>query len=95
MTNDATFIEKAKLLALLANEKRLLIAYFISREEVSVGVLADRVGLSQSSLSQHLAKFREAKAVTTRRDARQSIIQQHTKAFEESSKLSMTFIRER
>ncbi|RDJ05540.1 ArsR/SmtB family transcription factor [Rhizobium grahamii] len=69
MSNDATFVEKAKLLALLANEKRLLIAYFISREEVSVGVLADRVGLSQSSLSQHLAKFREAKAVTTRRDA--------------------------
>lgn len=69
MTIDASFVEKAKLLALLGNDKRLLIASLISREELSVGELADKVGLSQSSLSQHLAKFREAKAVTTRRDA--------------------------
>ncbi len=31
--------------------------------------LADSVGLSQSALSQHLAKLRGGKLVTTRRDA--------------------------
>jgi DNA-binding transcriptional ArsR family regulator len=69
MTSDPALADQAKLLALLANEKRLMIASFILREELSVGDLADKVGLSQSSLSQHLAKFREAKVVTTRRDA--------------------------
>ena len=36
---------------------------------MAVGVLADAVGLSQSALSQHLAKLRTGKFVTTRRDA--------------------------
>ncbi len=69
MNDDIAVAAQAKLLALLANEKRLLIASYLLDDELSVNELADKVGLSQSSLSQHLAKFRSAKAVTTRRDA--------------------------
>jgi len=44
----------------LANPKRLMILCQLLTEEKSVGELADAVGLSQSALSQHLAKMREA-----------------------------------
>ena len=39
------------------------------RREMSVGSVAEQVGLSQSALSQHLSKLREQGLVTTRRDA--------------------------
>jgi len=69
MNENLDFAEEAELLSLLANEKRLLIAFYILHEELSVRELAERVGLSQSALSQHLARFREAGVVDTRRDA--------------------------
>ncbi|SEH86681.1 transcriptional regulator, ArsR family [Rhizobium tibeticum] len=69
MPNDTNFDDEARLLALLANEKRLLIAGLLLDNELNVGELAKRVGLSQSALSQHLARLREGKVVTTRRDA--------------------------
>lgn len=69
MNDDTAFVAQAKLLALLANEKRLLIASHLLDDELSVNELADKVGLSQSSLSQHLARFRAVNAVTTRREA--------------------------
>lgn len=47
------------MLKLLANGKRLMILCSIVKEEKSVGQLAELVGLSQSALSQHLAKMRE------------------------------------
>ncbi|MBX4865353.1 helix-turn-helix transcriptional regulator [Rhizobium bangladeshense] len=53
----------------MANPKRLVILMLLSRDEIAVGVLAKVVGLSQSALSQHLAKLRQANLVTTRRDA--------------------------
>jgi len=60
----------AKLLKLLGNEHRLLILCRLSlRREMSVNELADAVGLSQSALSQHLAKLREDGLLGTRRDA--------------------------
>lgn len=59
----------ATLLSLLGNEKRLIIvSRLLSRGEMSVGAIADHVGLSQSALSQHLAKLRGAGLVETRRD---------------------------
>jgi len=58
------------LLKLLANEKRLLIlCQLVKAREVTVSDLADAVGLSQSALSQHLAKMREEGLVATRREA--------------------------
>jgi ArsR family transcriptional regulator len=59
----------AERLTLVANAKRLLILCELAKGEVSVGALQARVGLSQSALSQHLAKLREAGMVGTRREA--------------------------
>ena len=62
--------EAAQLLKLLANENRLLILCRLAlAREVSVNDLADAVGLSQSALSQHLAKMREEGLLSTRREA--------------------------
>ncbi len=61
--------EAAALLALLANSHRLRILCALQAGEHSVSELEDVVDLSQSALSQHLAKLREAKVVSTRREA--------------------------
>jgi DNA-binding transcriptional ArsR family regulator len=62
--------EAAALLKLLANENRLLILCRLAvAGEMSVGNLADAVDLSQSALSQHLAKMREDGLLATRREA--------------------------
>ena len=62
--------EAAGLLKLLANENRLLILCRLAAgHEMSVGKLVDAVGLSQSALSQHLAKMRDEGLVATRRQA--------------------------
>ncbi len=62
--------EAAGLLKLLANENRLLILCRLAiAGELSVGSLANAAGLSQSALSQHLAKMREDGLLATRRDA--------------------------
>ena len=58
----------AAFLNLLGNEKRLLIMNHLAGGELSVGILAQRVLLSQSALSQHLAKLRAFGLVDTRRD---------------------------
>lgn len=59
----------AALLLLLANPHRLQILCTLLDGERSVSELGEVVGLSQSALSQHLAKLREAKIVATRREA--------------------------
>jgi|TARA_R110000751_G_scaffold166487_1_gene272357 ArsR family transcriptional regulator, virulence genes transcriptional regulator len=59
----------AGLLSAMANPKRLMILCCLVKTEMAVGVLAGRVGLSQSALSQHLSKLRAQKLVKTRRDA--------------------------
>ena len=58
----------AELLSLIGNEKRLAILSHLLEGEITVGVLADKVSLSQSALSQHLAKLRGSNLVETRRD---------------------------
>lgn len=62
--------EAAALLKSLANEQRLLIlCHLAGEEELAVGALGDRMELSQSALSQHLARLREQGLVTFRREA--------------------------
>lgn len=62
--------EAASLLKLLANESRLLIlCYLAEAGELSVTELTEQVGLSQSALSQHLARLREEGLVATRKEA--------------------------
>lgn len=61
--------EAAALLKVLANEQRLLVlCHLVSDRELAVGALGDRLDLSQSALSQHLARLREQGLVTFRRD---------------------------
>lgn len=60
--------EAAALLRALSNEKRLMILCQLGEGELSVGQLLPLVGLSQSALSQHLAKLRDEALVSTRRD---------------------------
>ena len=57
------------LLKALANEKRLMIVCILSNGEKNVGELEEFIGLSQSALSQHLARLRRDNVVETRRDA--------------------------
>jgi DNA-binding transcriptional ArsR family regulator len=60
----------AQLLKLLANEKRLVILCFLAtRGEMPVSALAEALNLSQSALSQHLAKLRRDGLVQFRREA--------------------------
>ena len=60
----------ADLLGALANDRRLLIlCKLVEDGEATVGALADEVGLSQSALSQHLARMREEGIVAFRREA--------------------------
>jgi ArsR family transcriptional regulator, virulence genes transcriptional regulator len=67
---EAKAAEVASVLRMLANEKRLLIlCHLAKRGEVSVTPLAELVGLSQSALSQHLARLREDRLVATRRES--------------------------
>ncbi|CAH2404482.1 MULTISPECIES: ArsR/SmtB family transcription factor [Mesorhizobium] len=58
----------ASFLTLMGNEKRLLIMIYLADGEMSVGAIAEKVLLSQSALSQHLAKLRALDLVETRRD---------------------------
>lgn len=62
--------EAADFLRALSNRPRLLIlCQLVERHELSVGQLVDRVGISQSALSQHLAKLRSQGLVAYRREA--------------------------
>ena len=58
-----------KMLKALSNERRLLIVCILHMGEQSVGALEEMIGLSQSALSQHLARLRRDGLVKTRRDA--------------------------
>lgn len=66
----ANAAEAVEFLQLLGNDKRLLIlCELMTAGEMPVNMLADAVGLSQSALSQHLAKLRADDLVRTRRES--------------------------
>ena len=57
------------LLKAIANPHRLQILCALAEGELSVGALNERIALSQSALSQHLALLRDDGLVATRREA--------------------------
>lgn len=73
--SDRLFLQEgaaqaAALLRMVGNEHRLLIlCLLIEHKELTVGSLHDHIALSQSALSQHLAKMREEGLVTFRRES--------------------------
>jgi ArsR family transcriptional regulator, virulence genes transcriptional regulator len=66
---QAHLAEAAQLLKALGNEQRLHILCNLLEGPLSVGELNQRLELSQSALSQHLALLRESGLVDTRREA--------------------------
>lgn len=62
--------EAADFLRALSNRPRLLIlCHLVDAQELSAGQLVERVGISQSALSQHLAKLRAQGMISYRREA--------------------------
>ena len=61
--------DAAGLMKALGNESRLMILCTLADGEQSVGQLNDRISLSQSALSQHLALLRRDGLVRTRRES--------------------------
>lgn len=61
--------EMAGRLKILSHPERLLMLCRLDEGEASVTELVDLAGLSQSSVSQHLAMLREEGVVTTRGEA--------------------------
>ncbi|MGA9488036.1 MAG: metalloregulator ArsR/SmtB family transcription factor [Methylocella sp.] len=59
----------AAFLKILANDWRLMILCELLKGERSVGELEEIVNLSQSALSQHLARLRRSHLVKTRRES--------------------------
>ncbi|ANU37334.1 metalloregulator ArsR/SmtB family transcription factor [Vibrio scophthalmi] len=57
------------LLKAMANERRLQILCMLHNQEMSVGELCNKLALSQSALSQHLAWLRRDGLVNTRKEA--------------------------
>lgn len=61
--------DRATLLGLFGNRTRLRLFFVLDRAgDVCVCDLAQILGVSQSAVSQHLAKFRALRVVTSRRD---------------------------
>lgn len=64
--------EVAAMLKALANRARLMVLCQLAEHgEMRVGDLVTAVGLSQSALSQHLAKMRDEEILTFRRDGKE------------------------
>lgn len=61
--------DAVRLLKSIANESRLMVMCVLNEGEFSVGELNERIDLSQSALSQHLAILREQGLVKTRRES--------------------------
>ena len=70
----ATFEQRASevagLLKAMANSRRLMVlCKLVEHGEMTVGDLAGQVGLSQSALSQHLARMRDEGLLAFRRES--------------------------
>lgn len=60
--------EKLRLCKALSNAHRFRIIEILLENEECVGALEDKIGLSQSALSQHLARMRQDGLLKTRRN---------------------------
>ncbi len=59
----------SEMMKLLGHRHRLMILCELKMAEKSVGELSETIGISQSLVSQHLARMRHENVVTSRRDA--------------------------
>src|SRR3546814_5401681 len=71
--------EVAQILKVIGNDRRLMVlCKLVEHGERTVGDLAGDVGLSQSALSQHLAKMRDEGLVAFRRESQTLRSEEHT-----------------
>ena len=69
LDTDSEYVELAvEVFAMLADATRIRIILALRDSELSVNQLAETVNKSQAAVSQHLAKLRLARIVTTRRE---------------------------
>ena len=68
--NNQTLTELEQLFLALSDKTRLKLLGLMSGGAVSVGFLADSLGLSQPKISRHLAYLRSSGLVFTRRDGK-------------------------
>lgn len=67
---EANAVEVANVLRALANERRLqILCVLMEASEATVGTLVAKIGISQSALSQHLAKMRDEGILAFRRES--------------------------
>lgn len=68
--DEATAAQLAELFSALGDTSRVRIIALLTEAEMSVGELADRVGLTHSAVSHQLRHLRQMRLVTTRKDGR-------------------------
>lgn len=69
MDVDSQYVELAvEVFTMLADATRVRIVLALRDGEMAVGALAERVGKSSPAVSQHLAKMRLARMVSTRQE---------------------------
>ncbi|WP_430592123.1 ArsR/SmtB family transcription factor [Humidisolicoccus flavus] len=66
--DEATTAVAVEIFSLLADATRLNILIALQDGELPVGVIADQVGKSGAAVSQHLAKLRMSRVVSTRHE---------------------------
>ena len=85
-SNDLTAMQQraedaSRLLKALANAQRLRVVCLLVGREMTVGQINEELpDLSQSALSQHLARLRKDRLVNTRRDAQTIYYSMHDQA---------------
>jgi ArsR family transcriptional regulator len=72
---------KAGIFQALAHPTRIAIIEYLSRAELSVGQLSEKIGLEQANASQHLAILRNKHIVDTRKLGNQVLYRLHDPAF--------------
>ncbi|GAA5317721.1 MAG: metalloregulator ArsR/SmtB family transcription factor [Candidatus Pelagadaptatus aseana] len=68
-TMQANAAQASALLKSLSNPSRMLVLCALMNREHTVGELEELTGLSQSAISQHMARLRDEGIVATRREA--------------------------
>ena len=63
--------EKADIFRIFSNDKRILIFWLLSEEEMSVNEIAESVGTSIQNASQHLRLMKDKEIVESRRNGKE------------------------
>lgn len=70
MLSEAMFSDAANFFKVMGDGTRFRILYALDKEELCVCDLANLLGMSVSAVSHQLARLRESKLVTSRRDGK-------------------------